>query len=75
MKVFLLSSLENKSLKKSTTDTLLNFGGVSGVIRLGAGPKSPSKFGFKNVAIDNLSFSEFTIALCSMLLYCPFVTI
>lgn len=59
----------------SATPILLNLGGFSEVMKVGAGPISPSKFGIRHVAIEILSFSAFTVARCSMLLYTPFVTI
>lgn len=66
---------EKKSLTYLSIGTLLYSGGFPGLIKEAEGPISASSFGLKNTAIDILSFSEFTVALCSMLLYIPLLII
>lgn len=75
MLLLLLSSLDIYFFKKSPKPILVNLADVSGVTRLSAGPISIPKFGLMNVAMDILSFSAFTTARCSMLLYSSFDTI
>lgn len=65
-----LSLLEKKPLTYSFIDMVLNIGFWS-IKRAGCGPTYASKLGLKNIAIEILSFSEFTVALCSTLLYNP----
>ena len=58
---------EKKSLTYSSIPILLNNGGFWGLNVLVTGPNSASNLGLKNVAIEILSLSEFTVTLCSML--------
>jgi len=62
------SSLREKyALKKSSTPTLLNTAGHSGVTRLGAGPRIAFSLPLLNVAMEILSFSALIVARCSIL--------
>ena len=63
------------SLRYFSIETLRKFVGLSGSIRLGAGPSSESRLELWNVAMESLSFVEFTVALCSMLRYMPLLKI
>ena len=57
------SSLRAKKfLKYSSTPTFLNCGGVFSVIKLATGPTILSCFKPWNIAIESLSFLEFTVA-------------
>ena len=64
-----------KSLKYFSIGTCRKIAGFRGPIMLLAGPNSESSLELQNVATDSLSFDEFTVALCSMLLYMPLLTI
>lgn len=72
---FPLSLWEKKVLTNSSIPTLLNNGGFSGLMRLVAGPTCASNLGLTKKAMEILSFTELTVALCSTLRQTPLLII
>lgn len=64
---FPLSLREKKVLTYSSINTLRNKGGLSGFMRLVKGPTRASNLGLTKNAMEILSLTEFTVALCSTL--------